>query len=70
MTSAALAQNIRITGISTVNTEMPKPGVSRGTPPSSWAAMGLSAGRTIRGAIHEAKIGPASEAVGRPTRMP
>ena len=75
--SAVLAPNIRITGSSTVKSVMPKPGTSRGTPPppppappppASCAAIGLSAGSAMRGAIQEAKIGPASAAVGSPTR--
>jgi hypothetical protein len=68
-TSAVLAHNIRMTGSNTVNTEMPKPGISRGTLPSNCAATGLSGGSAMRGAIHDAKMGPASDAVGSPTRM-
>ena len=68
-TSAALAHSMRITGSRTVKSEMPNPGISRGVPPVNCAATGFSAGSAMRGAIHEAKIGPASAAVGSPTRM-
>ena len=67
-TSAALAHNIRITGSSTVNSEIEKLGISLGTSPASCVAIGFTAGSAMRGAIHEAKIGPASAAVGNPTR--
>ena len=73
--SAALARSIRITGISTVKSETPKLGARRfacasSVLPASCAATGLSTGSAIRGAIHEAKMGPANEAVGKPTIRP
>ena len=72
-TSAALAHSIRMTGSRTVKSEIPKPGMTAvppmpPVPPVNCAAIGFSAGSEMRGAIHEAKIGPASAAVGNPTR--
>ena len=74
-TSAAVAHNMRITGSSTVKSERPKLGIARAMspvpvmPPVNCAATGLSGRSWMRGAIHDAKIGPASAAVGSPTRM-
>src|SRR2546423_4439103 len=68
--SAAVADNIRITGISTVITEIQKLGMACVDSPPSCAASGLSSVSGIRGAIQEAKMGPASAAVGIPTSSP
>ena len=68
-TSATLAASIRITGSSTVKSVSPKLGISRDVSPDNCVAIGLWAGSWIRGVIHVAKIGPASAAVGSPTRI-
>ena len=68
--SLTLVRIMRITGITTVNTEIPKAGMSSTVFPSSCAAIGFTGDSTMRGAIHDAKIGPAREAVGIPTIRP